>query len=202
MRNLVYTSLFALALALSAAPAAHAGEKHSHHHHRGGVERSGTEDRKVISVRLNQPVRDEAIPLRSLLDLDRRFRGYKLEKVVVHLKRRRSTERLALIADGEVIDSRRARRDPHIVLRPQSREVLGVTLRRLQLVVDGAAFIKSIDVQLGAPRRVHDHRQAQVWNHRATREELARLIGAEIVRVLAAGAHRDRRSSQAWRRRR
>lgn len=198
MRNLVYTSLFALALGLSAAPAAHAGEKHSHHH-RGGVELSGTEDRRVISVRLNQRVRDEVIPLRSLLDLDGSFRGYKLEKVVVHLKRRRSAERLALIADGEVIDSRRARHDPHIVLRPHSREVLGVTLRRLQLAVDGTAFIKSIDVRLDAPRRVRGPRHAQTWKRQMTHEELARLIGAEIARVIAARVRLDHRSSPTWR---
>ena len=199
MRNLVCTSLFALALALSVAPAAQAGDgqshhrhhQHHHHDHRLGSDHAAIKERRTVSVRLNQRVRDEVIPLRRLLDLDRDFRGHKLEKVVVRLKRRHGTERLTLIADGEVIDSRRARRDARVVLRPDSREVLGVTLSRLQLAVDGSAFIRSIDVQLAAPRHGHGPRSAKAKKHWITREELSRLIGAEIARVLTGGGRFD-----------
>ena len=184
MMNLLRASLVALALGLSLAPVANADGPHRGAHSRHDV---GLHPVTTISVDLDERARDEVIPLRRLLDIDKRYRGYRLHKVVVHLRLRQRPSRLSLLADGEVVDSGRARDRRRVVLRPHSREIFGQTTGRLQLAVEGAVFIEGIDVQL-RPSPLASRRHHRVHHRGDDHREHMRRVQSELVRILLARA--------------
>ncbi len=137
---------------------------------------------EVVKVGLHRRYFDESLPLRRLLNLDRDYRGYAIQSVTVKVRPHKSRGRLALVANGQVVDRARAGETRHIVLMPNDDRTLGRDLNRLQLAVRGRAYIDSIQVKLRAPR--HQRRGPQVHrtsqDHRDENPELAEAI----VRVI------------------
>lgn len=123
---------------------------------RGDVRRRGPAI-ETVRVSVRRRYANEAIPLRRLLRLDRDYRGYRIQSVTVKVRPNRTRARLALIANGRVVDRARARHTRRIELTPQGGRTIGRDLKRLQLAVRGRAYIDSIEVKLRAPR--HDRRR-------------------------------------------
>ncbi len=188
MRHQLRASLVALALGLSLTPVANADGPHRGAHSRHEM---GLHPVTTISVDLNERARDEVIPLRRLLDIDRRYRGYRLGKVVVHLRPRQRSSRLSLLVDGQIVDSAAARDRHRVVLRPRSREIFGHTTGRLRLAVEGPLFIEGIDVQLwpsAVAARRHHRVHDRVHDRGDYQREQIRRIRSELVRILLAQA--------------
>lgn len=195
MRSLFRALLLAISLGIALAPAAQAKGSHprlphhdQHYHgqnHHGQHHSHKAKPVTTVSVTLNEKARNEVIPLRRLLDLDSDYRGYKIHRLVVHLRERKHSGRLSLLANGQEVDSARTKGRHSVTLSPSSRQVLGHTTRRLQLAVDGKAFIRSIDVQI-RPTRAASHRGDRTkGSGPVLDEDFARVLAAEIVRILA-----------------
>ncbi len=137
---------------------------------------------EVVRVGVHRRYFDEYIPLRRLLGLDRDYRGYRIQSVTVKVRPHRTRARLALLADGRVVDRARARDARRIELRPDDDRTLGHDLNRLQLAVRGRAYIDSIQVKLRAPRHDHGRRPVQraSHDHRTQTPELAE----QVVRII------------------
>lgn len=137
---------------------------------------------ETVRIGVHRRYFDENIPLRRLLGLDRNYRGYSIQSVTVKVRPHKTRARLALLANGRVVDRVRARDARRIVLRPDDQRTLGRDLNRLQLAVRGRAFIDSIQVKLRAPR--HDHRRRFV--HRTTDDRRAKTpdLAEAVVRII------------------
>lgn len=189
MRKLTLAAT-ALAMILGVgASAASADERRSwtSRHHDRQTERPAKVRRhapatEVVRVGVHRRYFDESIPLRRLLGLDREYRGYRIQSVTVKVRPHRSRARLALVANGRVVDRARARHARRIELRPDDDRTLGRDLNRLQLSVRGRAYIDSIQVKLRAPR--HHQRRRNVHrtshDHRTHGPDLA----AQVMRII------------------
>ncbi len=137
---------------------------------------------EVVRVGVHRRYFDEYIPLRRLLGLGRDYRGYRIQSVTVKVRPHKSRGRLALLANGYVVDRARAGHARRIELIPNGDRTLGRDLNRLQLAVRGRAFIDSIQVKLRPPR--HHRRGRNVYHtshdHRAENPDLA----AQVVRII------------------
>lgn len=193
MKNLTRATLLAVALGTAASPAAMAGGNWHH-----GQDRHGKSeyyhDRKNqdVEVHLHQKVRNEVLPLRKILGLNDRYRGYDVRKIVIDLKPKHRAKRLSLVADGHIVDSERARNKHKVVLRLDDDRTLGRDLRRLQLEVDGTAYIHSITAKLEAPkyRQKHSrkhHHGSEKQSSTDYEDEVYEKLAAEIVRILVKG---------------
>lgn len=154
---------------------------HSRADRRADVRRHGPAV-EVVQVGLHRRYFDETIPLRRLLNLDRDYRGYSIQSVTVKVRPHKSRGRLALLANGQVVDRARAGEARRIQLTPNDDRTLSRDLNRLQLAVRGRAYIDSIQVRLSPPR--HQRRGPQVHrtnrNHRVESPDLAE----QIVRII------------------
>jgi len=137
---------------------------------------------ETVRVGVHRGYIDEAIPLRRLLGLDGEYRGYSIQSVTVKVRPHRTRARLALLANGQVVDRARARDARRIVLSPDGDRTLGRDLNRLQLAVRGRVFIDSIQVNLRPPR--HERRGRGVYrtstDHRTQNSDLAE----QVVRII------------------
>lgn len=138
---------------------------------------------EIVKVGLHRRYYDEAIPLRRLLNLGRDYRGYRIQSVIVKVRPHRSRGRLALLANGYVVDRARAGEYRRIELRPDGDRTLGRDLNRLQLLVRGRAYIDSIQVKLRAPR--HGRRAPQVHRTSDNHHELYPKLTEELLRIVA-----------------
>jgi hypothetical protein len=144
---------------------------------------------EVVKVGLHRRYFDETIPLRRLLNLDRDYRGYRIQSVVVKVRPQKSRGRLALVANGHVVDRARSGQTRRIELTPDGDRTLGRDLRRLQLNVRGRAFIDSIQVKLRPPRHQrrgwdvhrtsHDHGDKRDRNPELA-EQIVRIILGQV----------------------
>lgn len=146
---------------------------------RGEVRRRGPAT-EVVRVGVHRRFSDERIPLRRLLNLDRDYRGYRIQSVTVKVRPNRTRARLALLANGQVVDRARASHTRRIELTPSDDRTLGRDLNRLQLAVRGRAYIDSIQVKLQAPR--HDRRGRRV--HRTTHDTRTPDVAEQVVRII------------------
>jgi hypothetical protein len=148
---------------------------------RGEVRRRGPAT-EVVRVGVHRRFFDERIPLRRLLNLDRDYRGYRIQSVTVKVRPNRTRARLALLANGQVVDRARASHTRRIELTPSGERTLGRDLNRLQLAVRGRAYIDSIQVKLQAPR--HDRRGRGVY--RTSHDPRARTpdVTEQVVRII------------------
>ena len=157
--------------------------RHDHRHiERGADVRRHHGRTEVVRVGLHRRYFDEAIPLRRLLGLDRDYRGYKVQSVTVQVRPHKSRGRLALIANGQVVDRARTREGRRIELRPDDARTLGRDLGRLQLGVRGRAYIDSIQVKLRAPRYGRGH--GPVHRTKNDRRERQPDIAEQVVRII------------------
>ncbi len=137
---------------------------------------------QTVRVGVHRRYVNEAIPLRRLLRLDRDYRGYRIQSVTVKVRPNRTRARLALIANGQVVDRARAWRTRRIELTPSGGRTLGRDLNRLQLAVRGRAYIESIEVKLRAPR--HDRRGRRVLRTRHDRRVATPDLTKQVVRLI------------------
>ncbi len=137
---------------------------------------------ETVRIGVHRRYFDEYIPLRRLLGLDRNYRGYSIQSVTVKVRPHKTRARLALLANGKVVDRVRARDARRIVLRPEDERTLGRDLNRLQLAVRGRAFIDSIQVKLRAPR----HHRGRRFVHRTTEDRRAKSpdLAEAVVRII------------------
>ena len=137
---------------------------------------------EVVQVGLHRRYSDESIPLRRLLNLDRDYRGYTIQSVTVNVRPQRSRGRLALVANGQVVDRARSGEARRIELTPRDDRTLGRDLNRLQLDVRGRTYIDSIQVKLRAPR---DQRRGR-GVYRTSHEDRAETpdVAGQIVRII------------------
>jgi len=193
----ITASAFAIAITTVSFAGANANSSQAnanyHHHY---LQRTVT----TVSVVIDEKVGNEVIPLRRLLDLDNRYRGYKVQKVVVRLKPRNRHGRLSLLVDGRVMDRASTRGVNEIVFKPDHREILGHTTRRLQLAMKGKAHIRSISVQIRPTRslwkaktsrhdrdykRQRDHRPIKTRHGNDNNDGFSKHLAIELTRILA-----------------
>lgn len=110
----------------------------------------GREQIVTREANLGRYYRDEQIPLRQLLNIDRDLRGSELAYVEVHLQDA-GRGGLALLLDGRIVDGQR-RLDPITRLTPRERVVIGNDIRSIQLRVDDKVFIRKIVVAFKVQR--------------------------------------------------
>lgn len=127
--------------------------------------------REVLEQRLRRRVVNDEVPLRRLFGLDGDYAGSRVDTVVVHVRPKDSRGRVKLLANGAVVDRKRAGDGRTIRLHPDDERVLGHDLRSLRLAVRGQVFIRDIEVHL---TRLPGLRTERARYHHA--EELARLI--------------------------
>ena len=154
---------------------------HSQSERRGEVRRHAP-NTEIVRVGVHRRYFDERIPLRRLLGLDRDYRGYRIQSVTVNVRPNRTRARLALLANGRVVDRARARHTRRIKLTPDDDRTLGRDLNRLQLSVRGRAYIKSIQVKLRAPRPKHGRRHVHRTGHDHRRENGD--LAEQVVRII------------------
>lgn len=153
----------------------HRSERHANVRHRAPAV-------EVVRVGVHRRYVHERIPLRRLLGLDGEYRGYRIQSVTVKVRPNRTRARLALLADGHVVDRAPARHTRRVELKPDDNLTLGRDLNRLQLAVRGSAYIDSIQVKLRAPRHDQRRRHARrtTHDHRHQTPDLAE----QVVRVI------------------
>ena len=141
---------------------------------------------EIVKVGLHRRYFDQTIPLRRLLNLDRDYRGYRIQSVIVKVRPHKSRGRLALVANGQIVNRARAGNFRRIELTPDGDRTLGRDLNRLQLLVRGRAYIDSIQVKLRAPRHVRQvpnvHSTSNVDDNRNPElaEAIVRIILGQI----------------------
>ena len=155
---------------------------HDRHTERRTEVRRHAPEVEVVRVGVHRRYVHEQIPLRRLLGLDRNYRGYRIQSVTVKVRPNRTRARLALLADGHVVDRARARHTRHVELRPDDNRTLGRDLNRLQLAVRGSAYIDSIQVKLRAPR--HDQRRRHVHQTTHDHRQQSPDLAEQVVRII------------------
>lgn len=136
-------------------------------------------DQVVLEARLHRRVHNESLPLRQLVRLDRDYRGYTVESVVVRLRPNSGRGRLNLMVNGVRVDRDQLHGDRVVRLSPDRDRVIGADIRRLELGVRGRAFIQEVEVRLSRPQ----HRRGRHYSDRAWADEVARLILGEIAGI-------------------
>lgn len=154
---------------------------HSQSDRRHDVRRNAP-NTEVVRVGVHRRYFDESIPLRRMLGLDRQYRGYRVQSVTIKVRPHRTRARLALLANGHVVDRARARHDRRIELRPDDDRTLGRDLNRLQLSIRGRAYIDSIQVKLRAPR--HDRKRRHVHRTGHDRRHQTPDLAEQVVRII------------------
>jgi hypothetical protein len=188
MRKLaIATAAVALILGLGAGTASadeRSGYKFQSHYQpqRPAIVRHRGPAIEIVRVGVHRRYANEAIPLRRLLRLDRDYRGYRIQSVTVTVRPNRTRARLALIANGQVVDRARAWRTRRIELTPSGGRTLGRDLNRLQLAVRGRAYIESIEVKLRASR--HDRRGRRVFRTSHDRRVATPDLTEQVVRLI------------------
>ena len=137
---------------------------------------------ETVRIGVHRRYANEAISLRRLLGLGGDYRGYRIQSVTVKVRPNRTRARLALIANGQVVDRARAWRTRRIELTPSGGRTLGRDLNRLQLAVRGRAYIESIEVKLRAPR--HDRRDRRVFRTSHDRRVATPDLTEQVVRLI------------------
>jgi len=137
---------------------------------------------ETVRVGVHRRYVNEAIPLRRLLGLDRDYSGYRIQSVTVKVRPHRTRARLALLANGQVVDRARASHTRRIELTPSGDRTLGRDLNRLQLAVRGGAYIDSIQVKLRAPR--HDRGGRHVHRTSHDRRVESPDVTEQVVRII------------------
>jgi hypothetical protein len=94
---------------------------------------------------LNRRVQNEQLPLRQLMGIDQKYRGYNVQRVVVDVIRSGPRSLMTLEVNGRPEDSVAA---PYgqTVLKTGPLKEIGTELQSLQLSVSGNVFINSITV--------------------------------------------------------
>lgn len=160
----IAAAAISIALGLGLGTASADGKRHNHndgvqrdHVERQAHNRKHRREFETVSVRLHQRYAHETLPLRRLLDLDRDYRGYRVKNVTVVLRPHYSHGRIALLANGQVVDRARSGEGRRIHLKLDDDRTLGRDLNRLQLDVRGRAFIDRVEVTMRVPkgRRIH-----------------------------------------------
>ena len=195
MKTFARASLLALALGVAGIPAASADwsddrrhghshwDRHDHGPHGGRYGRAPRAE--IVTIKLNDRVRNAVLPLRKLADLGRDYAGFRVMKVVVHLRPTDRKQRFNLLGNDRVLDRAHGRERRTVTLRPERPAILGETVRSLQLGVRGTARIKAIDIKL-RPQR-HAHKQEAPGRYEpadADIQRLSRELGVEIARIL------------------
>jgi hypothetical protein len=113
--------------------------------------------KEILSVNLKTYVKNDTLPLRRLLNIDRKFRGYQISSVTLHLNPRKTRAKLKLQVNGRTVVKAHAHRNQTVTLRPHRDIIVGHNIKGLKLAVKGRAAIRSIEVELIAPRQVYSH---------------------------------------------
>lgn len=199
MRPIIQASLIALALGPAAAPPAMAdppwASQHAEQHARWDdrphtVHKHDRNSRtEIITAVLNDRFRDDVLPLRRLLGLGPRYNGYRIDKVVVRTAPRGGRQDIALVGDGLTLDREPVLHRETVILKPRNRTILGETVDRLQLAIDGRVKIRSIDIHLKPQNRAarpgnRDTDPAEARDF----DRLADALAAEIARILVGRA--------------
>lgn len=171
-----------LSMAFASDGLAGQGGRHEGHGARRSVEQNhGDQDYQtkagqiVVERKLYRRVINGALPVRRLLDLDRHYRGYRIKKVMIKIKPKRSFGHLRLLVNGHTVDRARIKRDKWITLRTDDDKTLGRDLKSLQLHVRGQVFIKNIKVLLAEPRRFR-RRAGDGGHHHDPLQRILRVI--------------------------
>lgn len=153
----------------------HQTERHSDARRRGPAV-------ETVKVGVHRRYLDETIPLRGLLGLDRDYRGYRIQSVVVKVRPNKTRARMALVANGRVVDRTRASHIRHVELTPRHGRTIGRDINQLQLAVRGRAYIDSIQVKLRAPQ--HKGRAPQLSRVSHDTHPNNPDLAKQIVRVI------------------
>lgn len=98
---------------------------------------------------LNRIVRHEVLSLRRLADIDRHYRGYRVDRVHVILRPHRFNQAtLELILDRRVEDSRTIYNESSVLLYSRGYNVIGEDVNSIQLGVRGEAFIERVIIEM------------------------------------------------------
>jgi len=99
---------------------------------------------------LNRVYRNENLPLRRLADIDRNFRGFTVERVLVVVRPgfRPTHTNLQLLVNRHVEAERSIYGDTQVVLHPRGSLEIGEDVNSMQLRVNGEIFIERIIVEL------------------------------------------------------
>jgi predicted nucleic acid-binding Zn-ribbon protein len=104
--------------------------------------------REVKQIYVGRSVRNERLPLRQLMGLDARYRGWDVVSVRAQTRPDSPSTTVAqLVSDGRIVAEQR---NPgyQLNLIPRSRLVLGANASSLQLAISGSTFIEMIEVEL------------------------------------------------------
>lgn len=113
----------------------------------GRPDRPGHPSDIVRSISIYRTISNEKLALRQLLDLDRDYRGLRIESVTVTADSSYANAELQLLINGRVEDYQRANSN-YIVLQPRVNDEIGSEIRTLQLDVRGSLYIRTIEVRL------------------------------------------------------
>ncbi|MFN8791391.1 MAG: hypothetical protein ACK5Y2_08050 [Bdellovibrionales bacterium] len=98
---------------------------------------------------LNRIVRHEVLPLRRLADIDRNYRGFRVDRVHVILRPHRFNQAtLELILDRRVEDSRTIYNESSVLLYSRGYNLIGEDVGSIQLGVRGEAFIERVIIEM------------------------------------------------------
>lgn len=99
---------------------------------------------------LNRVYRNETLPLRRLADIDRNFRGFNVERVLIVTRSgiRPTQTNLQLLMNGYVEAERTVYSEPQVVLMPRGINQIGDEANSLQLRVNGEIYIERVIVEL------------------------------------------------------
>jgi hypothetical protein len=125
----------------------------------------------AYGARVNQYVRHGSLPVRQLVGLGSNFNGRQIQAVEVTLRPNHPGTRVALIGDGRVRDAERVGHDGRVVLHPGWGGVLGRDLHRVQLDIDGGAFVHAVRVILAPDLRYAPARPPVVWQRHDDRHD-------------------------------
>jgi hypothetical protein len=146
----------------------------------------------TLSHKFRGEVRNEELPLRRLLGITAKYRGYRIDEVRVFARHHNSRGRIKLLINGETVARERLGRATVTYLVPGSRAVVGRNAGSVKLRVRGRAFIRRIQVTLTkpAPRHVraprHDHKPAPVVVTKKSDDRVWRIFNRILREVAAA----------------
>lgn len=105
----------------------------------------GRQERKIVY--LNRRISNETLALRQLAGIGENYRGYKVDSVVVEVRRSGPRAELSLLVDGRLEESAFSPQG-YLQLRPRFGAVIGQDIRALQLEVRGHAEVGAITINL------------------------------------------------------
>ncbi len=126
-------------------------------------------DAVVLERKVFRYFRNDRIALRRVMKIGSDYRGHRIDSIVVTTKPGISRGRIRLLVNGRHVDSERLGKSYKVRLHPESRTVIGRTVRSIQLGIKGKVYIKNIKVKLAKPKKRrhaggyghdrHNHRQ-------------------------------------------